>query len=177
MKNTEIRQIAEGLSGKQLSRARNQQAELKRLAKLTGRSAEELSQAKNASELMSMVTGNHMGTVVAPAITTDDLPVIGWDEVVDALSGNEQPAEEPAATEEPMVPKRKGRRSKWAGHTIKSLMNTNPRKPNTHGSRAFQFILESGGQVTHEEFRAAGHTDNHLRWDLAHGHITIQPTD
>lgn len=73
--------------------------------------------------------------------------------------------------------KRPGRPSQWDGRIIRSICADNPRKPGTHGWRAHNFIMEHPDGVSYEDYKAAGHTPNHLAWDLEHGHITVEEKD
>ena len=69
--------------------------------------------------------------------------------------------------------KRAGRRSKWAGCTIVARRTENPRRPGTHGWRAYQWLLDRGGRATYEQYRAAGIGLNHLRSDHNKGFVEI----
>ena len=70
------------------------------------------------------------------------------------------------------------RRSKrWSGRTIRSTRTKNPRRVNSKGWHAHNFIMSNPDGVSYEDYRAAGYTANHLKWDLDHGHITAEYND
>ena len=69
--------------------------------------------------------------------------------------------------------KRAGRRSKWAGRTIVATRTENPRRPGSHGWRAYQWLLDRGGRATYEQYRAAGNDPKHLRSDHNNGFVEI----
>ena len=71
------------------------------------------------------------------------------------------------------LPKKRGKPSQWAGCIVRALKAENPRRPETRGWRAYNFLLRCGGSCTYEVYRAAGHGANHLKWDLDKGNISI----
>lgn len=68
---------------------------------------------------------------------------------------------------------RRGRPSRWAGHIIKCLKKENPRGKGTLGWKAYQFLLDNGGEVSYEKYKEAGHESKHLTWDLDKGNLSI----
>lgn len=80
----------------------------------------------------------------------------------------------PARAEPGASVKRGGRRSKWAGKTIMARKKENPRRPGSHGWRAYQWLLDRGGRATYEQYREAGNGLNLLRWDVNHGFAAIE---
>lgn len=50
-----------------------------------------------------------------------------------------------------------------------ALEPTNPRKPNTHGHRSYQILLDAGGEMTLGQYLDLGGRRNDLNWDIAHG--------
>lgn len=69
---------------------------------------------------------------------------------------------------------RPGRPSRWDGRIIRSTCAKNPRKPDTKGWYAYDFIMKHTDGVSYEDYKAAGHTPNHLTYALNHRHITIE---
>jgi hypothetical protein len=51
--------------------------------------------------------------------------------------------------------------------------NRNPRRPDSHGFRSLQLIIDNPG-IRVDEFREKGGRLNDLRWDLAHGNVEMR---
>lgn len=70
--------------------------------------------------------------------------------------------------------KRRGRPSQWDGQIIRSTTGgANPRRRGSKGWHAHNFIMEHPNGVSYEDYRAAGHTSNHLARDLKRGWIAV----
>jgi hypothetical protein len=52
---------------------------------------------------------------------------------------------------------------------ISLLVDTNPRKPDTHGHRSFQILLEQEQPITVARYLELGGRRNDLNWDIDHG--------
>ena len=72
---------------------------------------------------------------------------------------------------------RPGRPSRWDGRIIRSTCAKNPRRPGTKGWRAHAFIMDHPEGVIYKDYRAAGHTSNHLDHDEKRGYITFEEKD
>ena len=90
-----------------------------------------------------------------------------WNLFRHAADANSEPVEAPAPK------KRRGVLSRWAGKTAVATRSENPRKPETHGWRAYEWLLARGGRATYEEYRDAGNGWNHLQWDVDHGFTVL----
>ena len=62
----------------------------------------------------------------------------------------------------------------WPGRIIRSTRTENPRQIGSQGWIVHKFIMDHADGVTYEDYRAAGYTLNHLKWDLDHGYITAE---
>ena len=82
----------------------------------------------------------------------------------------------PVEATTPTTKKRLGRPSRWDGQIIRSTCGKNPRRPGTEGWRAHNFIMNHPDGVSYEEYKAAGHTPNHLAWDWERGYIAVEET-
>jgi hypothetical protein len=51
--------------------------------------------------------------------------------------------------------------------------NRNPRRPDSHGFRSLQLIIDNPG-IRVDEFREKGGRLNDLRWDLSHGNVEMR---
>ena len=72
---------------------------------------------------------------------------------------------------------RPGRPSRWDGRIIRSTCAKNPRRPGTKGWHAHAFIMDHPEGVIYKDYRAAGHTSNHLDHDEKRGYITFEEKD
>ena len=81
------------------------------------------------------------------------------------------PSEEP---EEPEKPRKTA--AWWAGRIIRSTRTKNPRNGKIKGKgwHAHEFIMSHPDGVTYEDYRDAGYTLDHLKWDLERGYITAE---
>lgn len=78
----------------------------------------------------------------------------------------------------PQPPNKRGRPSRWDGRIIRSTTGgKNPRRRGSKGWHAHNFIMEHPNGVSYEDYRAAGHTSNHLASDLKRGWITAEKKD
>ena len=83
----------------------------------------------------------------------------------------------PPETKKPVVdedkPKIRRPRRNWGDKTILCLIDYNPRRKNSHGWRAWEFLLEHEGKVTHKKYKAEGFHDKHLKWDVDRDRIRM----
>ena len=175
----EINEVSCSHTGQDLSTTGNRLKEVWQLHRITNHNFGDLLGAAKTKEALLEMLAQPAPPKQEPEKVDD-----GLDEVFAELREQLRKAKERKATLTPTPPETivvqkakvaKGTRNKWAGHTITSKVTTNPRKAGTHGYKAFQFILDNGGKATYEEYRAAGHTNNHLVWDLNKGNLTIEP--
>lgn len=62
----------------------------------------------------------------------------------------------------------------WPGRIIRSTCTENPRKFDSKGWHSHNFIMSHADGVSYEDYRAAGYTLNHLKWDLERNYITAE---
>ena len=99
-------------------------------------------------------------------------------ESVDDLSSLVTHMDEPKATRKTAIeyndqPKIRRPRRNWGGKTIVCHLVTNPRRKGTHGWRAWEWLLSKGGVVPYDDYKDSGHGDNHLKWDIDKGKLSI----
>lgn len=98
-----------------------------------------------------------------------------------ALPPESQPAapekpkgeEKPTAPKQPTAPAKRGRKASFAGMKLFPLVDSNPRRAQSHGYKSLQIILSHPG-VTTETFVKEGGRLNDLRWDVAHKNVRAE---
>ena len=68
---------------------------------------------------------------------------------------------------------KRGRVSEFAGKTIHSKVDENPRREGTQGFASFKIVLATPG-LTYEDYLAAGGRRQDLAWDLAHDWVAVR---
>ena len=118
------------------------------------------------SSAASLVPPNNGGTDIAEKLPT------GADTPDMTAPRDDTPAPVEAAT--PATKTRLGRPSQWDGRIIRSTCAENPRRPGSKGWHAHNFIMGHPNGVSYEDYQAAGHTPNHLAWELERGYIAVE---
>lgn len=66
-------------------------------------------------------------------------------------------------------------RSEYSGRLIIQNSQKNPRHVDTHGYQSFKIVMDAGGKIRYEEYKARGGRPQDLRWDLQHGYLRLGP--
>ena len=64
-------------------------------------------------------------------------------------------------------------RSKFAGKTIRLLLDANPRREGTKGHKSFEIVRKAGGSLSYEVYKMLGGRPNDLQWDIDHNYAEM----
>ena len=153
----EITTLAAKITGHKFPRASTKQAAVNRLVKALG----DDKRADGVFKQLRKVTTFKDAERIIERLKMEDTQM------------NAAPVKKAKATKTkaPKEPRANGGRSQFAGKTLYPNVESNPRRPGSHGHKSLEVIIAHPDGISVDDYVAKGGRTKDLRWDYAKGQI------